>query len=114
MYSILNKCLGKYIDKYIIIKYLHHTYANGHYLTHKYTKNDFHKDLFPWNNHNTINYNVLLNTKCYTHKQHFTNILQRNFYQEQIRDTIYVWAQLPFLSQALKRVVTNLIGSNKN
>ena len=38
-------------------------------------------NLFPWNNQNTINHNILLLTQYYIHKQHmyFTNILQTNF-----------------------------------
>ena len=48
--------------------------------------------MFPWNNQNTINHNNLLLTQYYTHKQnqHFTNILQLHFNEEQLRDTIYI------------------------
>ena len=50
------------------------------------------KKLFPWNNQNTINHNILLLMQYYTHKQnqHFTNILQSNFNEEQTRDSRYI------------------------
>ena len=50
------------------------------------------KNLFPWNNQNTIHHNILLLTQYYTHKQnhHFTNILQMNFNETQLRDNIYI------------------------
>ena len=49
------------------------------------------KYLFPWNNQNAINYNILLLTQYYTQKQHkhFTDILNINFNQEQMRDSRY-------------------------
>ena len=68
----------------------HPTYANGHsqmrQLTTKWLPQ---RDLFPWDNQNAVNHNILLLTQYYTRKQHqhFTAILQSNFNQEKIRDT---------------------------
>ena len=90
-----------------IIKYRSNTYKDKIKITKKYTsylcqwllpnKTIYdkwlpQKDLFPWNNQNTINYHILLLTQYYTHKhnQHFTNILQLNFNEEQMRDSIYI------------------------
>ena len=48
--------------------------------------------LFPWENQNTINHNILLLTQYYTHKQHqyYTNFLNENFDAPQIRDTRHI------------------------
>ena len=90
-----------------IIKDHPHTYTDKNKITKKYTtylcqwmlpnETIYHKwlpqkDLFPWNNQNTINHNILLLTQYYTHKQHqyFTNILKLNFNEAQLRDTRYI------------------------
>ena len=50
------------------------------------------RHLFPWNNQHTINHNILLLTQYYTRKrnQHFTNIMQTNFIDPQLRDTRHI------------------------
>ena len=84
-----------------------HTYIDKNNITKKYTSylcqwiapNDLtynkwlsQRDLFPWESQNTINHNILLLTQYYTNKQHrhFTNILNDNFVEAQVRDTRHI------------------------
>ena len=84
-----------------------HTYIDKNNITKKYTSylcqwiapNDLtynkwlsQRDLFPWESQNTINHNILLLTQYYTNKQHrhFTNILNDNFVETQVRDTRHI------------------------
>ena len=93
MHSIIKDRLNTYKDKNQITKkytsYLCQWLLPNETIYHKWLPQ---KDLFPWNNQNTINHNILLLTQYYTHKQnqYFTNILQSNFNEEQTRDSRYI------------------------
>ena len=84
-----------------------HTYIDKNHITKKYTSylcqwitpTDFiynkwlpQRDLFPWENQNTINHNILLLTHYYTRKQHLycTHILNSKFHDAQLRDTRHI------------------------
>ena len=82
-----------YTDKYKITK-KYASYLCQWRLPNETTYNKWlpQKELFPWNNQNAINHKILLPTQYYTRKQHqhFTNILNINFNQEQMRDIRYI------------------------
>ena len=93
IHSIINHCSHTSIGKNNITK----TYTS--YLCHWITPNELlygkwlpQRDLFPWENQNTINHNILLLTQYYTYKQHqhFTNLLNNNFDEAQLRDTRHI------------------------
>ena len=93
IHSILKDCPHTYKDKDKFTKkstsYLCQWILPNETIYNKWLPQN---DLFPWNNQNTINHNILLLTQYYTYKQnqHFTNILQLHFYEEQLRDTKYI------------------------
>ena len=86
IHSIINDRLGTYKDKNKMTKaymaYLCQWTLPNEILYNKWLPQ---KELFPWNNQNAINHNVLLLMQYYTCKQHqhFTSFLQSNFNQEQ-------------------------------
>ena len=82
IHSIINHRSRTYIDKNNITK----TYTS--YLCYLITPNELiydkwlpQRDLFPWENQNTINHNILLLTQYYTNKQHqhFINLIKSKF-----------------------------------
>ena len=93
IHSIINDRSHTYIDKNNIIKkytsYLCQWIAPNDLTYNKWLSQ---RDLFPWESQNTINHNILLLTQYYTNKQHrhFTNILNDNFVEAQIRDTRHI------------------------